>query len=118
MSRKVRLFIPGGVYHVYCRISRGEMVFSLESERCRLMAELLRVKQRDELTVFAWVVMGNHYHLGLRTSTVPLWRTMASVQGRMARGFNRQRGLRGPLWQSRYKARIVDSQQYLQHLLA
>jgi REP element-mobilizing transposase RayT len=118
MSRKMRLFIPGGVYHVYCRISRGEMVFTIESEMQRLMAELLRVKQRDELTVFAWAVLGNHYHVGLRTATVPLWRTMASVQGRMARGFNRQRGIRGPLWQSRYKARIVDSQQYFNHLLA
>ena len=27
MPRKPRLFVPGAIYHVYCRVARGEFVF-------------------------------------------------------------------------------------------
>lgn len=48
------------------------MVFTQDGEPERLLAELQRIKERDSLTVFAFVVMGNHHHLALRTSQVPL----------------------------------------------
>jgi hypothetical protein len=32
MPRKPRVFIDGGIYHVYCRASRGEAVFADETE--------------------------------------------------------------------------------------
>ncbi len=118
MTRKQRLFVPDGVYHVYCRISRGEFVFSRDGEAERLVAELQRVKRRDGLVVFAYAIMPNHYHISLRTSVVPLWRSMAAVQGRFAKAHNRKRGVRGPLWQSRYRARVVDSEIYFNQLLA
>ena len=35
MPRRIRLFIRGGVYHVYNRVTRGEHVFHLPEEaRC------------------------------------------------------------------------------------
>lgn len=27
MPRRPRLFVPGAIYHVYCRVARGETVF-------------------------------------------------------------------------------------------
>ncbi len=118
MPRRQRLFVPGAIYHVYCRVSRGEMVFNRDGEPERLISEMIRVKHRDRLTVFAFVVMSNHYHLALRTDRIPLWRTMLSLQGRFAKGHNLHRRLRGPLWQSRYKARIVEDQSYFDQILA
>ena len=32
MPRHPRLFIPGAIYHVYCRVARGEFVFDDEVE--------------------------------------------------------------------------------------
>ena len=32
MPRKPRVFIEGGIYHVYCRASRGEVVFADDTE--------------------------------------------------------------------------------------
>jgi hypothetical protein len=43
---------------------------------------------------------------------------MLLLQARFAKGHNRRRGLLGPLWQSRYKARIVEDQKYFEQLLA
>jgi hypothetical protein len=62
--------------------------------------------------------MSNHYHLLLRTVDVPLWRTMASLQVGFTKRFNLAHGLVGPLWQGRYKAKLVDSQRYFDQLLA
>jgi hypothetical protein len=61
--------------------------------------------------------MSNHYHLALRTSAVPLSRTMAFVQGGFSRSFNRRHRRSGPIWQSRYQTRLVDDQRYFDQLV-
>jgi hypothetical protein len=67
-------YVDEAFYHVYGRIARGEMTFSERGEAARFVDLIRDVKERDGLTVLAWCVMGNHYHLALRTSSVPLWR--------------------------------------------
>ncbi len=68
--------------------------------------------------VLAWCLMGNHYHLVVKTDSVPLWRSMLRLQAGVARGFNRRRRYLGRLWQSRYRARIIDSQDYFRQVLS
>ena len=72
MPRKPRVFIDGGIYHVYCRASRGEAVFADETKGTGFTGIVQRVKERDGLVVFAWALMSNHYHLALRTAEVPV----------------------------------------------
>jgi hypothetical protein len=48
--------------------------------------------------------MGNHYHVVIKTGSIPLWRTMLRPQATVAGGFNRRRRFLGSLWQSRYRA--------------
>ena len=62
--------------------------------------------------------MGNHYHLVTTTGAVPLWRSMARLQRRVARGFNRRRRYLGRLWQSRYRARVIDSEDYFRQVIS
>ena len=57
MPRKPRVFVEGGIYHVYSRFASGEAVFA-DPEEALEFIELLRfVKQRDGWTVFAWSLM-------------------------------------------------------------
>jgi hypothetical protein len=56
--------------------------------------------------------MANHYHIVVTTGIVPLWKSMARLQGRVSRNYNKRRRYLGRLWQSRYRARLVDSQDY------
>jgi len=118
MPRKARLFIPGAVYHVYCRTARGERVFDASAEAEHFVEVLRSVRDTDRFKILAWCLMSNHYHLILKTGEVPLWSSMARVQGRIARGFNRRHGYFGRLWQSRYKARVVDSERYFNQAVA
>ena len=113
MPRKPRIFVEGGVYHVYNRVASGEEVFA-DPEAAERFIDLIReAKKRGGWTVFAWCLMSNHYHLVLRTSSVPLWRGMHYLQNTFSREFNRRNGRTGGLWQSRYHAKQVDEQRYL-----
>jgi REP element-mobilizing transposase RayT len=118
LPRKPRIFIEGGIYHVYCRASRGEAVFADVAGATAFVETLRKIKVRDGLVIFAWVLMSNHYHIALRTTEVPLWRSMASIQGLTTREFNRRHRVYGPLWQGRYKAKIIEDESYLLQLIA
>ncbi len=118
MSRPGRVFFEGAVYHVYNRLARGERVFEEEAVARRFRDLLREVAQRDDLTVFAWCLMSNHYHVAVRTNTVPLDRPLRSLQWRVTRGVNARRRVFGPLWQGRYRAKLVSEQRYLDRLLA
>ena len=117
MGRKPRVFIEGGVYHVYCRTAHGERAFDDPDEAAAFVEVLLETKERDGFLVYAWCLMPNHYHLALRTTRVPLWRSMATINVRVSKGYNRRKQLLGPLWQTRYRARIVLDQRYLEQLI-
>jgi putative transposase len=86
-----------------------------EAER---FVELLRkVVERDGMTVFAWCVMSNHYNLAVRTGSVTLGRPMKSLHQRFTHQYNARKGFFGPLWQGRYRAKLIDDQRYFDQLL-
>jgi REP element-mobilizing transposase RayT len=118
MPRRPRVFVEGFVYHVYNRVGRGEAPFKLDDEAQALWSLLHEVKRRDGLEVLAWCIMPNHYHLAVRTGTVPLWRSMRFVQHRYSREFNRRCRVLGPVWQARYKARPVETTNDVLRVLA
>jgi len=118
MPRKPRLFVPGAIYHVYCRVARGEIGFDDPSEADEFVRAVKQIGCLHHWKVFAWCLMGNHYHFVVKTGSVPLWRTMQRLQGNVARKFNRRRRYSGRLWQSRYRARIIDSQDYFRQVVA
>jgi len=118
MARSPRLFIPGGVYHVYCRVARSEKVFENPGEAQHFVDTVKDVKRLHGFKILAFCLMHTHYHMVIQTSEIPLWRSMARIQSRVARGFNSRHRFLGRLWQSRYKARLVRTQQYYEQLLA
>jgi REP element-mobilizing transposase RayT len=106
------------MYHVYNRFARGAAVFDEGDESERFVELLRRVRDRDGLTIFAYCLMNNHYHLALRAGPVPLSRSIGFVQSRFGQDHNRRHRSAGPLWQSRFKAKMVEHEGYLLQLVA
>lgn len=117
MPRPPRVFVKGGIYHVYNRLARGERVFAELEEAEAFVALFREVATRDGLTVFGWCLMPNHYHLAVRVNDISLDRPMRSLQQRVTRRVNARQRVFGSLWQGRYKAKMVDTQRYLDQLL-
>jgi len=118
MPRKPRLFVSGATYHLYSRVARGEYVFDDPYEAEEFVEAVRQVGDLHDWRVLAWCLMGNHYHLVVKTGTIPLWRSMQRLQSNVARGFNRRQRYLGRLWQSRYRARIIDSQDYFRQVVS
>jgi len=117
MPRRPRVFVEGGIYHVYNRFARGAELFADSEEAIEFLEILRKARDRDGLTVFAWALMSNHYHMAVRAGPVPLSRTTGYVQARFGQRFNRRHRSSGPRWQSRYKAQTVEDPQYLDWLI-
>ncbi len=97
MPQAPRILVEGGLFHVYNRFARGEEVFSDPQEAIEFLDLFRDFKQRDGLQVLAWSLLSNRYHRALRTSAVPLSRTMRTLQGTFSRTFNRRWKRIGPL---------------------
>jgi len=96
MPRRPRVFVEGGIYHVYNRFARGAEIFA-EPEGAIEFIEILRnARDRDNLRTYAWTLMSSHFHLAVRTGPVPLSRTMGYVQARSGQGYNRRCRSNGP----------------------
>lgn len=110
MGRKPRIEYEGAVYHVMCRGNRQETVFK-DDQDCQMFLDTLGVTcERTGWRVHAYVLMGNHYHLLIETPEANLVAGMRWIQGTYTKRFNARHKQWGHLFQGRYKALIVDSE--------
>lgn len=108
MGRAPRIEYDGAVYHVMCRGNRQEPVFRDNRDNEMFLDTLDEACGRCGWRVHAFVLMGNHYHLLLETPHANLVDGMRWLQGTYTKRFNIRHKVWGHLFQSRYKALLVD----------
>ncbi|MGE0646261.1 MAG: transposase [Nitrospira sp.] len=117
MARKPRLHFPGAFYHVIARGNRRATIFHDDADYHAYLDRLERYRQRDGLTVHAYVLMPNHVHLLLETGEPPLSRTMQTLQFTYSQSYNRRYDKTGHVFQGRYHAILCDRDAYLVELV-
>ena len=105
MPRAGRSFEEGRIYHVYNRLGGGLMEFANDDLAAEFVSSLRSVMRRDDVVVFAWSLLGNHYHLVVRQGAVPLSRPMKALQQGVTRVRNMKSRVFGPMWQGLKRAR-------------
>ena len=113
MSRPLRIQYPGALYHVMNRGTARQPTFTDDSDCQAFLDTVAEAFRLWEIEVFAYSLMGNHYHLCLRTPKGNLSRVMRHVDGIYTQRFNRRHGCDGPLFRGRYRAILVDADEYL-----
>src|ERR1043166_3329636 len=108
MARKLRVQYPGAVYHVMSRGDRREAIFKTNADRQLFLQCLDEACARTGWRVYAWCLMGNHFHLVIQTPKPNLVAGMTWLLGVYTGRFNRRHKLFGHLFSGRYKAQIVD----------
>jgi REP element-mobilizing transposase RayT len=113
MARPLRIEYPGAWYHVLNRAARRRRVFDDGNSRSLFLALLGELSRRFGTECHAYCLMGNHYHLLLRTPRGNLSASMQHFDGLLAQRHNCLTGSDGPLFRGRYKAILVDAERYL-----
>jgi len=113
MARPLRIEFPGAVYHVTTRGNRQESIFVSDSDRAALLRTIGDAMMRFDGRLLAFCLMGNHYHLVLRTERANLSQTMRHVNGVYTQTFNQRHTKVGHVFQGRFKAILIDSEAYL-----
>lgn len=116
MARPLRIEYLGAWYHVMNRgLSRRE-IFTDDDQRRNFLTLLADASERFDADWHAYCLMGNHYHLLLRTPAGNLQRIMRHINGVYTQYYNRTEGRDGPLFRGRYKAVLVDGESYWRQL--
>jgi REP element-mobilizing transposase RayT len=118
MPRKTRIHAPGAIYHVILRGNSRQDIFCDDNDRYRFYSILSNSYERFHHRVHAFCLMTNHVHLEIQVSDVPLSRIMLNVSLRYTQWFNWRHNKTGHLFQGRYKAVMVDADEYLLELAA
>jgi len=116
MSRAWRIEYPGALYHVLSRGNERRDIFVDDDDRCMFLDTLGEMVERFELDIAAYVLMGNHYHLLLRTHRANLSKSMQWFGVTYTNRFNSLNSHSGHLFQGRFKSMIVQNDAYLLRL--
>ena len=118
MPRPVRIEYPDALYHVTVRGDRQQSIFMDDGDRGLLLAIASDALSKFDACMFAYCLMGNHFHFVLRTRQANLSKVMHHINGHYTRAFNKRHGLVGHVFQGRYHDFLVESDPYLRVLCA
>jgi REP element-mobilizing transposase RayT len=116
VPRPLRVEFPGALYHVTSRGNDRARIFWDDSDRRTFLTALADVAVRERFSVFAYCLMGNHYHLALETAGANLARGMQRLNSSFAQAFNRRHRRVGHLFQGRYHASLIEREPHLLEL--
>jgi REP element-mobilizing transposase RayT len=116
MARQLRIEYPDAYYHVMNRGAARKRIFH-DKEFYHLFLTLLgEIKEIYGVEIHAYCLMGNHYHLLLKTPRGNLSRAMKHLNSVYTLRHNRLLRRDGPLFRGRFKAILVDAENYLLHV--
>lgn len=112
MSRTPRQQSESGIYHVYSRGSGRQIIFEDDRDRRVFLNILQDAIGETAAELFAYCLMGNHYHLVLKSEFEKLSELARRINREYAFYFNRNYDRSGHLFQQRYGSQPIDDDGY------
>ncbi|MBN1471904.1 MAG: transposase [Syntrophaceae bacterium] len=113
MSRPLRIQYPYAYYHVTCRGNERKDIFRDQEDRREFFRLLARSLELFEVRCLSYALMSNHFHLLLCTPKANLSEFMRHFNISYTVFFNHKYKRSGHLYQGRYKAFLIDADNYL-----
>ena len=114
MPRLPRYILPGHPQHVIQRGVNRCPIFVGEQDYDFYKHYLQEACMRHDCRIHAYVLMSNHVHLLMTPEKKNSFaKVMQSVGRRYVQYFNTLYQRTGTLWEGRYKATVIDSEEYL-----
>jgi putative transposase len=114
MPRLPRFVLIDHPQHVIVRGNNREPIFCVEEDYRFYLDKLKQACDKHQCEVHAYVLMTNHVHLLITPRTRQGIGKVIQMVGRYyVQHFNYKYQRTGTLWEGRYKATLIDSEQYL-----
>ena len=117
MPRKARIDAPGALQHIIVRGIERREIFRSDYDRNNFLNRLSELIPETSTDCFAWALIPNHFHLLLRTGSVPIAVLMNRLLTGYAGWFNKKYKRHGQLFQNRYKSFLCQEDPYLKELI-
>jgi REP-associated tyrosine transposase len=114
MARLPRFVIPDQPQHVIIRGNNRDPIFFEDVDYQFYLEKLKQACEKHECDLHAYVLMTNHVHLLITPHTEQgLGKVMQMIGRYYVQYFNYSYQRTGTLWEGRYKATLIDSENYL-----
>ncbi len=116
MGRPLRITYPGAHYHITARGNEQKDIFKSRRDREKFLSYLESSVTRYGAEIHAYCLMNNHYHLLMETPDGNLPEIMRHINGAYTNYHNTKCKRAGHLFQGRYKAVLIEADEYLMQL--
>jgi putative transposase len=116
MARALRIESEGAFYHITSRGNDRKKIFFSKTDYDKFKTYLEDGIKKFGYRIHSYALMTNHYHLLLETQKANLSKLMHYINGSYTTYINKKRDRSGHLFQGRYKAILVDKDNYLLQL--
>ena len=114
MPRLPRFVITGQPQHLIQRGNNRQDIFNEHGDYHFYLEKLKEAADKHQCDIHAYVLMTNHVHLLVTPHRDDSIGKMMQMLGRYyVQYFNARNKRTGTLWEGRYKATLIDTQQYL-----
>jgi len=113
MARALRVQFPGAFYHITCRGVERRFIYGNDMDRDRFLELLTRSLVTYQVVLHAYIMMTNHFHLLIQTRKANCAEFMRHFNISYTGWFNWHHKRCGNLYQGRYKAFLIDADNYL-----
>lgn len=112
-----RYFDTNYFYHVYNRGNRKDKIFFTYQNKQRFIHRFKEYQKLHPVDVMAYVLMENHYHFLIKPkSPDSITKLFSKLGDSHSKYINIKYQLVGHLFQDRFRAKLVDKDEYLVHL--
>lgn len=108
MARPLRVDVEGGWYHIVARGIERRRIFEDGREHEHFLELMEAMSERYGVEVHAYALMGNHYHLLVRTPKANASAAIQWLNVSYSVWFNRRRERVGHLFQGRFGSVLID----------
>ena len=108
-----RTLSKSNIYHVIARGTGRQLIYEDDEDRRVFLCILSDAVEKTACDLYAWCLMGNHFHLLIHGEMERVSKCMQRLCGEYAHWFNKRTDRVGHLFQARFRSEAVDTEAYL-----
>ncbi|MBF8984515.1 transposase [Lutibacter sp. B2] len=113
MPRIARIKSVDSIYHIMIRSISEIDLFKENSDRLKYFSLIKKYQNKYKFKLYAYCLLDNHGHLMIDINGADISKIMHCINFCYAQYYNRKYKRHGPVFQDRFKSKIIDTDEYL-----